>query len=113
MLGSSALAIIDRVFSDDVTELAFLGTLAIPHMNIHNIKSSSQLNTQINPFIAFRKSLASSLTLQSTDFQGFERNLIASQLVKAASKTAGSIKIVNEALLYRGDRHNSTLTIKL
>ena len=68
LLGRNALWAVDRIFSNTEADLIFFGTLTTEHMNIENILSSKQLGSQINPVIAFRKSLAKGITFEAKDF---------------------------------------------
>ena len=65
LLGKNALWAVDRIFTDTRADLIFFGTLATEHMNIENVLSLKQLGSQVNPAIAFRKSLAKGINFEA------------------------------------------------
>ena len=86
-MGNQVLSIIGNKFLNLEADLAFFGTLSLPHMNIDNIEKKDVVS-QLNPFIVFKKSVASGLSFEPKEGQsieGIERNFIASELLKQAS----------------------------
>ena len=70
-------------------------------MNFENIRNSKELSNIVNPFFAFRRQLANGINLETKEFEGIERNYLAVELVKQALSKGKTIKIVDEAIIYR------------
>ena len=109
MLGSNALWVLEKIFSAHSADLIFFGTFTTQHLSIENIHSKKELASQVNPFFAFRKSLAQGIKYDNKDFEGLERNYLAAQLVQETSKKGVSMIIIDEAIIYRSENKNLTL----
>ena len=49
--------------------MVFFGTLTTRNMNIESIRSIKEIASQINPFFAFRRSLASGINFDAKDYE--------------------------------------------